>query len=41
MPVKEAEDEVEVINYQIDAMMLARDMDIDNFYFIFGFFYRH
>ena len=29
MPVKEAEDEVEVINYQIDAMMLARDMDID------------
>ena len=30
MPVKEAEDEVEVINYQIDAMMLARDMDIDH-----------
>ena len=29
MPVQEAEDEVEVINYQIDAMMLARDMDID------------
>jgi hypothetical protein len=29
LPVKEAEDEVEVINYQIDAMMLARDMDID------------
>jgi|TARA_R100001443_G_scaffold3071_3_gene9877 hypothetical protein len=30
MPVKEAEDEVQVINYQIDAMMLARDMDIDH-----------
>ncbi len=29
LPVKEAEDEVQVINYQIDAMMLARDMDID------------
>ena len=29
MPVKEAEDEVQIINYQIDAMMLARDMDID------------
>ena len=29
MPVQEAEDEVQVINYQIDAMMLARDMDID------------
>ena len=29
MPVKEAEDEVQIINYQIDAMMLARDMGID------------
>ena len=29
MPVKEAEDEVQIINYQIDAMTLARDMDID------------